>query len=193
MEEPIKLSGVTLSDKLSEMGLRTGWVEKHAELIAKLEAEYQSSHDEKDDSLDTRYYGFRVGNLNLLISEEMSSEILEDSTINPILLAPNWLIGVCNVRGDIVPIIDLEQIVTSKIGITEPRKYKTLILSQEGNSIGLLLAKLPVSIYFNKEERVSNYSKLPELIQPFTTIAYERKQNIWTCLDFSTFISSFSN
>ena len=193
MEEFTKLSDVTLLDKANEISLRTRWVERHAELITKLEAEYQTSQEVKDDSSDIRYYEFSVGNLNLLISDEMSSEILEDSIINPIPLAPSWLLGAGNVRGDIVPIIDLEQIVTGEIGVTEPVDYKILILSQGGDSIGLLLAKLPVPINFKIEERVSDYSKLPKLIQPFTTVAYKRKHNIWVCLDHPSFISSFSN
>ena len=193
MEETIKLSNVTLLDKENETSSRTGWVEKHAELIAKLEAEYQSPHEAEDDSLGIRYYGFNIGGLNLLISEHISSEILEDNIIYPIPLAPSWLLGACNVRGDIVPIINLEQIITGEISIFEPMEYKTLILAEEGNTLGLPLVKLPKPIHFKQEERISNYSKLPELVQPFITVAYKRSQSIWACIDFPSFITSFTN
>ena len=193
MEESIKLSDVTLLDDEIQRNSRTGWLEKHAELIAKLEAEYQSPHEVKDDSLDTRFYGFTIANLNLLISDHISSEILEDNIVYPIPLTPNWLLGACNVRGDIVPIIDLAQIIAGEDRDTKPAEYKTLVLEEAGSTIGLPLIKLPVPIHFKEEDRVSNYSKLPDFVQPFITLAYKRKQNIWVCINFSSFISSLLN
>jgi len=193
MKESDDLSVLSIASEVDSKSTRTGWLEKHAELIKKLEAEYQFTPDANKSSTDERYFGFTIGSLNMLLSASLSSEILEDSLIYPIPLSPNWLLGACNHRGDIVPVIDFEQIISGDKSAIEAGKHKTLVLDKDENAIGIQLSKLPSPINFKKKERLNNFSKLPKLVQPFVTKAYKKGGKIWVCVDFPFFIESFTN
>ena len=164
MEEFINTSERTLHDTSNQSEPQSSWLDTHAEFIAKLESAYNAPLESKEVSSEVRHYGFSIGELNLLVAENMHCEILEENIIYPIPLAPNWLVGTCNVRGDIVPIIDLEHILTGKIRIAGPHEYKTFIIGEAENAMGLLLSKLPVPIHFKKESQISIFSGLPKLV-----------------------------
>lgn len=184
--------GIVTQD-LVQTSSRLGWVEKHAELITKLEAEYQQTQGVNDESLGLRYYSFNSAGLNLLVPNNITSEVLEESKVHFIPLAPKWLMGACNVRGDIVPIIDLNQILKNQKTQLVARQNITLILGSAEKAIGILLDQLPKAIQFKKEEQATNYKKIPEWIKPFISMAYKKNHKLWLCVDFASLITSFTN
>ena len=187
MDKYINLSGGSADSITKEKTTRVAWVDKHAELIEKLEAEYQLPADAQNNLSETRYHEFSVGDLNILISDQYSPEILEDNIVYPILLTPDWVIGTCNVRGEIIPIFDLEKIIYPDISVAKPTNYKTLILHDENNAIGLPLFKLPTLIHLEKDDAKNYYSKFPELIKPYIREIYKRKNKVWVLINFSSF------
>ena len=190
MEDKINVSSELVDSSAIEKNTRIPWVDKHAELIAKLEAEYKLPAEEQYDSSTIRYHQFSVGDLNILISEQHSPEILDDNIVYPMLLTPDWVLGTCNVRGKIIPIFDLEKIIYPDISINKPTNYKTLILHEGQNAIGLPLFKLPTLIHLQNDESINEYTKLPELLKPHIKMIYQRKHKIWILINFSTFFSS---
>ncbi len=168
---------------------RVRWLDKHAELIAKLEAEYQQPIDTENQPSVLDFHEFNVGNLNLLISEHHSPEILEDNIVYPMLLTPNWVIGTCNVRGEIIPVFDLEKIIFPDITIARPENFKTLILRDGKYTIGLPLFSLPKLIHLDKSNATNDSSKLPELVRPFIKQTFKRKHMIWVLLDLASFLA----
>lgn len=187
MDKYINLSGGSDDSITKEITTRVAWVDKHAELIAKLEAEYQLPVETQNSLSETRYHEFSVGDLNILISDEHSPEILEDNIVFPMLLTPEWVIGACNVRGEIIPIFDLEKIIYPEINVAKPANFKTLILHDGNNAIGLPLFKLPLLTHLEKNDAINHYSKFPELIKPYIREIYKRKHKVWVLIDFSSF------
>lgn len=188
MEKSINMSGGSVVNLTKEKTTRVTWVDKHADLIAKLEAEYQLPFEEQNNLSETRFHEFSVGNLNILISDLHSPEILEDNAVYPMFLTPDWVIGTCNVRGRIIPIFNLEKIIYPDSSLAKPKEYKTLILTEGNNDIGLSIYKLPVMVHLEKEDCISHYSKFPDLIKPFIKDIYKRKHKIWILIDFSSFL-----
>ena len=166
------------------------WSDAHTELITKLEASYDIQSETKPDIYEFRHYGFVVGSLNLLIEEDINSEVLEDRSIHPIPLLPNWVVGASNVRGDAVPIINLEHFLTNKTRVLSPNNYRILIIGKEENAIGLLINNLPRPIFFETENQSNNFTTLPEELQPFVTFGYEKDQELWVNIDFASFFES---
>ncbi len=54
-----------------------------------------------------QYLTFRIGNENYGLELSQTREIIEYSGITEVPLMPNFLRGVINLRGDVVPVIDL--------------------------------------------------------------------------------------
>ena len=189
MDKNTNLSAESISSISSNKSTRASWLDKHAELIAKLEAEYQQPIDADEETSVLHFHEFNVGDLNILISEYHSPEILEDNVVCPMLLTPGWVIGMCNVRGEIIPVFDLEKIIFPDITIARPENYKTLILRDGKYTIGLPLFSLPKLVHLDKSDVVSDSSKVPELVTPFIKEIYKRKHKIWVLLDLSSFLA----
>jgi purine-binding chemotaxis protein CheW len=69
----------------------------------------QQSKQKKNQSVDAikQYLTFRIGNENYGLELSQTREIIEYSGITEVPLMPNFLRGVINLRGDVVPVIDL--------------------------------------------------------------------------------------
>lgn len=69
----------------------------------------QPSRQKKIQSVEVikQYLTFRIGNENYGLELSQTREIIEYSGITEVPLMPNFLRGVINLRGDVVPVIDL--------------------------------------------------------------------------------------
>ena len=178
------------TNTLGNSARNVAWSDAHTELITKLEASYDIKSEAKTEIYEIRHYGFVIAGLNLLIEENLNCEVLEDRSIHPIPLLPNWVVGASNVRGDAVPIINLERFLTNKSRVLSAYNYRILIIGKEENAIGLLINNLPRPIYFETESLSNNFTKLPEELQPFVTFGYEKDQELWVNIDFASFFES---
>ncbi|MDF3013561.1 MAG: chemotaxis protein CheW, partial [Cellvibrio sp.] len=69
----------------------------------------QSSKQKKSQAIEVikQYLTFRIGNENYGLELSQTREIIEYSGITEVPLMPNFLRGVINLRGEVVPVIDL--------------------------------------------------------------------------------------
>lgn len=69
----------------------------------------QSNRQKKTQSVEVikQYLTFRIGNENYGLELSQTREIIEYSGITEVPLMPNFLRGVINLRGEVVPVIDL--------------------------------------------------------------------------------------
>ncbi len=88
-----------------------------------------------------QYLTFRAGNENLAISILDVKEIIEINTITDVPMTPDYIRGVINLRGNVVPVIDL----SARLGrqSSEITKRSCIVLVQvEYNDDGQLLGML---------------------------------------------------
>jgi purine-binding chemotaxis protein CheW len=69
----------------------------------------QPSKQKKSQAIEVikQYLTFRIGNENYGLELSQTREIIEYSGITEVPLMPNFLRGVINLRGEVVPVIDL--------------------------------------------------------------------------------------
>ncbi|MDQ7091656.1 MAG: chemotaxis protein CheW [Methylococcales bacterium] len=53
-------------------------------------------------------YGFQIGHLNLIYDGNIACELLKGSSIYSVPNTPKWMLGLINLRGNVVPAFDLE-------------------------------------------------------------------------------------
>ncbi len=85
-----------------------------------------------------RGIGFRIAGRRFASSIEEVGEILTLPSMTVVPGARSWLLGIANVRGNLVPIIDLQGFVSglrSQIG----EATRVLLVRQLGGSVGLLV------------------------------------------------------
>jgi twitching motility protein PilI len=61
-------------------------------------------------------FGFRIGDLGLLVPERMGTEVVARTALAAIPRSAPWLSGIYNLRGNLVPVIDL----AVRLGIDRP-------------------------------------------------------------------------
>lgn len=189
MEKLSNSSLSSVSDMLNTSKAGTRLSEENENLIRKLESSYKVSNKQESDTSTTRFYALALDNLKLLIDVQTSCELFDDNVIYTIPQISEWLKGVVNVRGSVVPIIDLENLVTGKNQVSN-KNSKIIIINIENHPFGLFLDQLPKIITFDSNSELSDFTKLPHSIQPFVRFAYLQDKEIWAAIDFQNFIQS---
>ena len=89
-----------------------------------------------------RGVGFRVGERQLVSGFGEVSEILGlPPAITPVPSTRNWLLGVANVRGNLVAVVDLKQfLLDERTHVTD--RSRVLLVRQSGGAVGLLVDEL---------------------------------------------------
>lgn len=81
-------------------------------------------------------------------------EILEPMDLTRVPGSRQWLLGIANVRGNLVPIIDFGMFLDGRPSeIT--RFTRILIISQQGGNVGLLVDEVQGQRHFSEDERSS--------------------------------------
>ena len=78
---------------------------------------------------------FKLGEFSLLAPMEQVGEILTINSISRIPGAKEWVRGIANVRGNLLPILDLPGFVFGHVG-KMTRKSRVLVMQHQGISAG---------------------------------------------------------
>jgi len=134
-------------------------------------------------------FGFRIGDLGLLIPTAMISEVIVDTEIYHLPTTPNWFRGLINLRGSLVPVFDLKILFDIQ---TEAKAVpKLLVLNERTKAVGILTDTAPRSIVI--EESLSQTPPLPKLLSQYSHKVYIKDQDIWVEFDFDGFFHAIGN
>ncbi len=89
-----------------------------------------------------RGIGFRIGEHRFVSSiAEISEILMSPPPVTPVPATKPWLLGVANVRGNLVAVVDLKQFLfEQRTHVTD--RTRVLLVRQSGGSVGLLVDEL---------------------------------------------------
>ena len=131
-------------------------------------------------------FGFRIGPLRLLIKERTISEVVTQPQIFQIPNVPTWFLGLMNLRGNLLPVFDLHQLLET--GETGRDKRSVLILDQGNEAAGVPIDGLPESVALS--DRLRNIPPLPDVIETHISQAFAKEGTIWLELQHHGFFTS---
>lgn len=140
---------------------------------------------EGDEELRPVRYGFRVAGQNILIDKAVICEILPNPYIYPLPNLPGWVQGMLNVRGNLIPVINLGQLLLQGEEEYVTAKKPLLVIDRGENAMAIFLDHLPVSLDFdesNAEESPVD-EKASHLIREHTRVAYQIEGYTWHEID----------
>ncbi|OQW91138.1 MAG: hypothetical protein BWK78_05425 [Thiotrichaceae bacterium IS1] len=147
-----------------------------------------------DDWLEleaTRQLGFHISNIGLLISPHITSELTDVRTICAIPNTAPWLLGLINLRGNLVPVFDINMLLQLE-DITD--KKRMLLILGEGDGAGAILINgLPMHITLSIADKLDDIPPLPEALKPYTPVAYDRNGEVWFSFDHVGFFQSLAS
>ena len=99
-----------------------------------------------------RGVGFRLGNRRLVSSFDEVMEILPMPAVTPVPGAQPWMLGVANVRGTLLPVVDLKQFLEGERTVVHDGQ-RMLVVRQSGGNVAVLIDELYGQRTFNDTHR----------------------------------------
>jgi chemotaxis signal transduction protein len=131
-----------------------------------------------------------VGNLNLVCAPDAGREVILPPPASRLPHTPGWLLGVANVRGALVPVVDLAMAFGLE-RVNERRAY--LLVSGAGDdAIGLLVDGLPVLQHFDPAERMSSTPPHPPMLDGHVYGAFEHARAVWVDIDIKGLLDTLA-
>lgn len=121
--------------------------------------------------------GFRVGEYQLIAALGDVREILEYPHLTRVPGALDWVRGIANVRGNLLPIMDLKGFLTgepSQLG----RRTRVLVIRHGGLAAGLVVDEVLGMRHFFDEEHTDEAPQMEKLGQ-FLSGAYRQSGASW--------------
>ncbi|MDQ2972127.1 MAG: chemotaxis protein CheW [Pseudomonadota bacterium] len=116
-----------------------------------------------------RGIGFRVGERQFVSSINEVNEILTmPPALTPVPATRNWLLGVANVRGNLIAVVDLKQFLLDQRTHVNERS-RVLWVKQSGGGVGLLVDEVLGQRNLTDEQRVEAEGESDERLARFVT------------------------
>lgn len=134
-------------------------------------------------------YGFRISSLGFLIKPGCSSEVLHKPDIWDLPGSSSWLLGLVNLRSNLVPVFDLRQI----FGLPPHEATAAqlvLVLDQGDKAAGLLIDDFPKPLF--DMSYLPGLPQLPEELQAHVRGGYMKDDSIWLEFDHESFFENLA-
>jgi twitching motility protein PilI len=125
-----------------------------------------------------RGIGFRIGTRYLVSSINEVNEILTYPSLTLVPGTRMWLLGVANVRGNLVPLIDLKQYLEGERTLLSEAS-RVLLVRQSGGSVGLLIDEVLGQRNFSQEQRADAIGEEDDRYNRFVSEKYLLGEVYW--------------
>lgn len=165
-----------------------------SEDLAALNEHLQLDAIEKGQGLErkNRLYGFVLGNHKLFFGNEVKRELFESIKIKKLPLMPEYILGLCNVRGNLVPVVDL----AVKYGLleksTDGSAGKTLIISDGIDMVGLVINKTLIPVDFHDNDLFETDITVDKRISFFIQQSYSIHDEAWHQIDHKVLFNTLT-
>jgi twitching motility protein PilI len=128
--------------------------------------------------------GFRIGNSRLIASMSEVKEILDlpDYTLVPGVKP--WIVGVANVRGNLLPILDMKSYLLGE-DIKNRHKGRVIVIDYKGFNTGLIVEEIYGMRHFREADISDDIPEVPEDISPYIERAFRQDEEHWPVFDFN--------
>jgi twitching motility protein PilI len=140
----------------------------------------------------SRRMGFKIADIGLLIGENIISELKEVERICAIPNTAEWLLGLINLRGNLVPVFDLYTLMHLPRSSVKRKRDMLLILGEGAKAGAILIEQLPIHISFTTNDKLDTLPILPDAIRNFVGNGYEKQGEVWFNFDHIGFFESLA-
>lgn len=119
------------------------------------------SNEEPLEGKNNRFF-YSVKDFNILLEEDINAENLSQPKVFNLPYAPKWCSGVVNIRGIIVPIVNMNFLLKTKTSRSIKSSKLLLIKNNNIKPIILQIDQLPTIINFDNYSSTTKQQELPK-------------------------------
>jgi len=132
---------------------------------------------------------FRIGDMRLACNVQQVHEFLPIPTFTPVPGTKPWILGLANLRGDLLTIVDLAWFLKGKRS-TVSMRTRLLAASLRGRPVGLLVDEVFGQRHFVSEEGKSTHLPSASPLKDFVHMQYRSGKDVWQELDLDSLFST---
>ncbi len=125
-----------------------------------------------------RGVGYRIGKRRLASSFDEVIEILPLPQVTPVPGAQSWMLGVANIRGNLLPIVDLKQFLEGERTVIHEGQ-RVLIVRQPDGDVAVTIDQLFGQRSFHDEQQVAGEDIIEGRYTYFIDRAYRLGEDTW--------------
>lgn len=141
---------------------------------------------DREEQSEERRYGFRIGGLGFLIPPHVGSEALAMPVIAPIPNAPGWLHGVFNLRGQLVPLVNLHRSFGLEHDAAAKAGNMALVFGSGAEAVSVLIDDYPKPLLDLRP--VAELPDIPDLLGRHAGQGYMSGGGLWLELDLQALL-----
>lgn len=122
--------------------------------------------------------GFRVGNIRLLVPMGEVGEILRYPSITKVPSALSWVKGLANIRGNLLPIMDLSRFIDNE-ALKLSKSSRVLVIQRGELSSGLLVDEVYGMRHFFTEEHSKNLPDASDKLKVYLKGSFVQNEIEW--------------
>ncbi len=126
--------------------------------------------------------GFRLHGEPLVAAIDEIAEIMPIPPMTPVPMAQPWIRGLANVRGTLIPIIDLHLYLFG-VPMERNKRSRVVVARHESGDVGLLVEEMLGQRHFTTEDETET-PVLPEPMQPLVEGALVQGESVWARIHF---------
>ena len=132
---------------------------------------------------------FRIGTMRLACNVKQVHEFLPIPAFTPVPGTKPWILGLANVHGDLLTIIDLAWYLTGKRSKVTMRT-RLLIASLRGRPVGLMVDEVFGQRHFVSDEGKKARLPVGSPLKSFVQKQYRSGNDVWHEMDLETLFST---
>ena len=132
---------------------------------------------------------FKLADANLVSEIQDIIEILVYPALTPIPGSRSWVLGIANVRGNLIPIIDLRGYLGGERTAIK-KTSRVLVVKQQEGGVGLLIDEIQGQRHFIDEELSDDRFFEDHMASPFVKREYIKGDVHWGAFDAAALISN---
>lgn len=127
--------------------------------------------------------GFRIGNDKLIAPMSEIEEILELPEYTYVPGVKSWMVGVANVRGALLPLMDLKGFILGE-DIKQRKKGKVIVIDYKGFNTGVIVEEVYGMKHFLSKDQSSEIPQMDENVSKYVGMAFNQDGDTWPVFSF---------
>ena len=167
---------------------------KHpVEYLKAIEDGCRGSDNITEETVDTTSewagIAYRIGTNDLISQLGEVVEILDMPEFSRVPLTQSWVRGIANIRGKLLPVVDLSGCLTGSVArITD--KTRVLVIDYNGFYSGLIVDEVLGMKHFLDDEYSVEEPDIDDFLKPYTQYVFRRGNQTWAVFSLHTLADS---